>query len=150
MNRGNLGRGGYKTFVTFKSCPLMFSRRDLLFHSVLDIPPQIVLLPFSKSVISTVLSPSSALQNFLLFSPDGEYLKGAHHPDFSFRQCYHEGTCRTLHPSETALKSWQDSSLQLPIARKDQLDSHTRFIDTRLTPTVWCIIVCHFRRGAVL
>ena len=66
----------------------MFSRRDLLFHSILDILPQIVLLPFSKSVISSVLSPSSALQNFLLFSPFGEYLKGAHHTDFSFRQCY--------------------------------------------------------------
>ena len=66
----------------------MLSRRDLLFHSILDIPPQIVLLPFSKSVISSVLSPSSALQNFLLFSPVGEYLKGAHHTEFSFRQCY--------------------------------------------------------------
>ena len=88
MNRGNLGQGGYKTFVTFKSCPLMFSRRDLIFHSVLDIRPQIVLPPFSKSVISSVLSPSSALQNFLLFPPVGEYLGGARHTDFSFRQCY--------------------------------------------------------------
>ena len=66
----------------------MFSRRDLLFRSILDIPTQTVLLPFSKSVISSVLSPCSALQNFLLFSPFGEYLKGAHHTDFSFRQCH--------------------------------------------------------------
>ena len=88
MNSGNLGRGGYETCITFKSCHLMFSRQDLLFHSVLDIPPQIVLLLFSKSVISSVLSPSSALQNFLIFSPVGEYLGGAHLTDFSFRQCY--------------------------------------------------------------
>ena len=66
----------------------MFFRRDLLFHSVLDIPPQIVLLPVSKSVISSVLSPSSALQIFLLFSPVGEYLGDAYLTDFSFRQCY--------------------------------------------------------------
>ena len=65
-----------------------FSVGIFLFHSILDFLSQIVLLPFLKSGIASVLSPSSALQNFILFSPVGEYLKGAHHTDFSFRQCY--------------------------------------------------------------
>ena len=67
------------TFITYKSCPFLFSRRDLLFHSILNILPRIILLPFSKSFISSVLTPSSALQNFLFFSPLGECLRGDHH-----------------------------------------------------------------------
>ena len=54
----------------------MFSDRDLLFHCIFDILPQNILLPFSKSVISPVLAPSSDLQNSLFFSPFREYLKG--------------------------------------------------------------------------
>ena len=64
----------------------MFSRRDLLFNSILNILPQNILPPFSKSFISFVLTPSSALQNFLFFSAFGEYLRGNHFTGFSFRQ----------------------------------------------------------------
>ena len=49
----------------------MYSRRDLLLHSIRDICSQNTLLPFLKLFISSVLTPYSALQNFL----------------FSFRQC---------------------------------------------------------------
>ena len=74
-------------FVTFKSRPFMFSRRDLLFNSILNILPQNILSPFSKSFISSVLTPSSALQNFLFFSSLGECLRRDHRTSFSFRQC---------------------------------------------------------------
>jgi hypothetical protein len=47
-------------FVTFKNGPLMFSRRDLLFHSILDILTQDILLQGRKSIISSVLTPSLA------------------------------------------------------------------------------------------
>ena len=66
----------------------MFSRRrDLLFHSFLSILPQNILLPFSKSFMSSVLAPFSALQKFLFFSPLGECLRGDHCTSYSFRQC---------------------------------------------------------------
>ena len=64
----------------------MLSTRDLLFHSIRNILPRNILLPFSKPCISSVLTPSSALQIFLFFSPLGEYLRGDQHTSFSFRQ----------------------------------------------------------------
>ena len=42
-------------FVTFKSCPLMCSHRDLLLNSIHNNLPQNTLLPFWKSVISSIL-----------------------------------------------------------------------------------------------
>ena len=66
----------------------MFSCRDLLFHFILNILPQNIILLCSKSFISSVLPPSSTLQNFLFFSPLGEYvLRGNHRTNFSYRQC---------------------------------------------------------------
>ena len=111
----------------------MYSHRDLLLNSILDILLQNSLLPFSKSVVSSVPTPSGALQNFWFLFPFGEYLGCNYFTGFRFRQCSnHARTCRTLHPSETVWKLKQDFPMQWPIVRKDQLDSHARFIDATL------------------
>ena len=61
MNRRNLGQGGYKVFVTFKSCPFMFSRRDLLFYSILN--------TYSTQKHSPTISEMIYFLRFLLVSP---------------------------------------------------------------------------------
>ena len=68
---------------------------------------QNALLLFSKSVISSVLTPLLApcgiFDSFLL--SESTYFGGAHFTSFSFRKCSnHARTCRTLHTSETVLK----------------------------------------------
>ena len=115
----------------------MYSSRDLLMHSICDIPPQNTLLPFSKSVVPSVLTPSGVLRIFWFFSLFGEYLgrgEGAHVAGFSFRQrSNHARTWRTLDPSETIWKLKQNwLSMQWPIVRKGQLDNHAKCIDATL------------------
>ena len=65
----------------------MFSSRDFLFNSTLHIRPQNILLSCSNFFIYSVLTPLSALQNFLFHSAFGEYFRGNHFTGVSFRQC---------------------------------------------------------------
>ena len=51
----------YETFVTFESCPLTYSHRDLLLNSIHNIQLQNTLLSLSKYIISPIVTPSSAL-----------------------------------------------------------------------------------------
>jgi len=62
--------------------------KDLLFLSIVNMPAQNILLLCSKSVTSSVLTPLSALRNFLFFFLllESKYVRGDHHTDFNFRQ----------------------------------------------------------------
>ena len=87
----------------------------------------------SVLLFSSLLAPCGIFDSFLL----SESIWGAtHFTGLSFRQCLnHARARRTLHPSGTAWKLKQGLSMQWPIVRKHQLDSHARFIDDTLDPS---------------
>ena len=76
----NLGRGGYETFVTFESCPLTYSHRDLLLKTIFTISYPKILSCRCRNILFLLLSPLLApygiFNSFLL--SESTYLGGTH------------------------------------------------------------------------